>query len=439
VTALAALIGARVRRIDAPSHDLWAITVAAAPARGTLLVSLQPSAAGVGWVERRPHGQPATGLVQKLRRELEGGRLQGFGEATNRIELLISRGEDRARLVFDFTSRTVRVEAGDSLALGPAEHWPESLEVLAARGAALLESRGSALFAARRGVLAKAVANARKRLARRLQAVAGDAARAAEAPVLRGRAQLLLGNLHALARGAASARVLDYSLDPPAEVEIALDPTRSPREQAEAWFKQARRFERGAALSAQRKATSEAELEVLEALARDIAGCEEPSALDALAARAEQLNVHTELPEREVAEKTRGPQRHAPYRMFRGHAGRTILVGKGAADNDTLTREHARPQDLWLHARDRTGAHVVVPLERGEVCSAELLVDAAMLAAHYSDARSEAVVDVSYTPRRYVRKPKGAAVGMVIVEREKVMRVMMEADRLAALLKTLRE
>ena len=67
---------------------------------------------------------------------------------------------------------------------------------------------------------------------------------------------------------------------------------------------------------------------------------------------------------------------------------------------------HARPHDLWLHARDDAGAHVVVPLERGEACPSELLCDAATLAAHFSQARGQARVDVTYVERRYVRKPR---------------------------------
>jgi predicted ribosome quality control (RQC) complex YloA/Tae2 family protein len=123
-----------------------------------------------------------------------------------------------------------------------------------------------------------------------------------------------------------------------------------------------------------------------------------------------------------------------PYREFRGSKDRAILVGKGASDNDVLTREHARPQDLWLHARDVSGAHVVVPLERNEVCPEELLLDAAHLAAHFSSARGETQLEVSYTGKRYVRKPRGAAVGQVQLEREKVLSLRLEPARLARLL-----
>ena len=113
----------------------------------------------------------------------------------------------------------------------------------------------------------------------------------------------------------------------------------------------------------------------------------------------------------------RPPNADSPARAalprIRGSGGRAILVGRGASDNDRLTLDHARPHDLWLHARDEAGAHVVVPLEREEACPPDLLRDAAMLAAHFSQARGQARVDVIYTPRRYVRKPRKSAAGSV--------------------------
>jgi len=94
----------------------------------------------------------------------------------------------------------------------------------------------------------------------------------------------------------------------------------------------------------------------------------------------------------------------------------------------------ARPYDLWLHAKGEAGAHVVVPLEKGHEAASELLVDAAHLAAHFSDARDERVVDVTYAPRRYVRKRRGSPPGQVQVDREKVLVLRVDSARLAALL-----
>jgi predicted ribosome quality control (RQC) complex YloA/Tae2 family protein len=109
-------------------------------------------------------------------------------------------------------------------------------------------------------------------------------------------------------------------------------------------------------------------------------------------------------------------------------------VGRGAANNDALTFKVARPHDLWLHAKGRTGAHVIVPLEKNQTCPGELLVEAAHLAAHFSDGREEGVVEVQHTPRRYLRKPKGAAPGFVVVDREKVLVLRVSRETVARLL-----
>jgi predicted ribosome quality control (RQC) complex YloA/Tae2 family protein len=111
-----------------------------------------------------------------------------------------------------------------------------------------------------------------------------------------------------------------------------------------------------------------------------------------------------------------------------------VLVGRSAQDNDALTLRHARPYDHWLHARGVPGSHVVVPLERDETCPSDLLVDAAHLAAHFSGARGEALTEVQHTPRRYVRKARGAPPGSVALTREKVIVLRVDPDRLARLL-----
>jgi predicted ribosome quality control (RQC) complex YloA/Tae2 family protein len=116
--------------------------------------------------------------------------------------------------------------------------------------------------------------------------------------------------------------------------------------------------------------------------------------------------------------------------------GSSVLVGRGAADNDRLTLRVARPHDLWLHARGVTGAHVIVRLTKGQSCSAEALVDAATLAAHFSDLRGETIVDVLYTPRRFVHKRRGSPVGSVALGSEKVIAVRIETGRLERLLES---
>jgi len=113
-----------------------------------------------------------------------------------------------------------------------------------------------------------------------------------------------------------------------------------------------------------------------------------------------------------------------PYRRYMLDSGYEAWVGKNARDSDQLTLRHARPFDLWMHARGTTGAHVVLRLpHRGSRPNPEIVRVAAALAAYHSKARGSALVPVIVTPRKYVRKRKGAPPGTVTVDREEVVMV----------------
>ena len=123
-----------------------------------------------------------------------------------------------------------------------------------------------------------------------------------------------------------------------------------------------------------------------------------------------------------------------PYRRFQSHSGRDILVGRGAKDNHALTFKVARGNNLWLHARNRAGAHVVVPTGgRGEVDEATLL-DAAHLAAWFSRARGEPQAEIAWTQRKRVHHPKGAPPGLVTLVGEKTLHLRVEPGRTERLL-----
>jgi predicted ribosome quality control (RQC) complex YloA/Tae2 family protein len=145
-------------------------------------------------------------------------------------------------------------------------------------------------------------------------------------------------------------------------------------------------------------------------------------------------HARTGQPRSSTSARKRDEQPALPYRIFRGFGDGLIWVGKGAAQNDMLTFKIAKPFDLWLHAKNHRGAHVIVQRKRGQDCPGELLVDAAMLAAHFSDARGEAIVEVQYTPRGQVRKPRKSPAGLVTVQTEKVLLLRTSEARLRLLL-----
>ncbi|CAN5700713.1 hypothetical protein BH24ACI1_BH24ACI1_17250 [soil metagenome] len=100
-------------------------------------------------------------------------------------------------------------------------------------------------------------------------------------------------------------------------------------------------------------------------------------------------------------------------RQYFSSEGFEILVGKGAKDNDYLTFRIAKASDLWFHAADYPGSHVVVKNPNRKEIPPKTLVEAAQIAAFFSHAKQQPKVAVHYTPKKFVNKPKGASAGLV--------------------------
>ncbi len=100
-------------------------------------------------------------------------------------------------------------------------------------------------------------------------------------------------------------------------------------------------------------------------------------------------------------------------RRYRSSDGYEVIVGRTARDNDSLTFRLARPNDLWLHAGDYPGSHVIVRNASRTEIPHRTIIEAAQLAAKFSQAGKDSKVTIHYTPRKFLTKPKGAAPGLV--------------------------
>jgi len=108
--------------------------------------------------------------------------------------------------------------------------------------------------------------------------------------------------------------------------------------------------------------------------------------------------------------------------------GFSILIGKNAKNNDLLTKQYAHKEDLWLHARDVTGSHVIIKHQAGKKFPAPVIERAAQLAAWHSKRRTDSLCPVIVTPKKYVRKPKGLPEGAVVIDKEDVIMVVPAGD-----------
>jgi predicted ribosome quality control (RQC) complex YloA/Tae2 family protein len=299
-----------------------------------------------------------------------------------------------------------------------------------------LETAIAALYAAKesgaaldleRRRLAGAVKRARTRLSKLADNVARDRERAAEAARLQSCAHVLQANLGRIPKGASSVELTDFE---GRAVSIPLDPARGPVDNMKRLFEKAKRLKSATPRIEERAERISRELAALARFAEEIDAADEAGLTAVRAAIALRFpSIATAA----GAPRAKAPER-SPFHEFAIAAGRVARVGRSAADNDALTLRHARPDDLWLHVRGGAGSHVVVPLGRGEEPTPEMLVDAAHLAAFFSKAKERSDVEVIYTRRRYVQKPRGAPAGSVRLLREKTIFLRIEPARIARLL-----
>jgi hypothetical protein len=403
-------------------------------------------------------GRSGVGLVTaEARREIWGGRLppgtprQAGREAPLIGARLVALDGAEAFIEQNGVARVIRSDHGrvvitDGTPPGTAAPFldlsaAERLD-LEAKGIAIAGDIAADATADRRAEVVRALEQATRRIERRREAIRGDIGRIEQADKVAAQATWLVAEAARTPRGATKLVVTDWSTGEAVPMVVPLDPARSAKEQVEAMFKRAKRLRLGAQIAMDRLAQADRQYASIEEARR--AAADAPSLTDLeeiLRSAKRDAPRDVTMPaafavgaESKKSGKGDGPRKRTPHRAFFARSGRRLLVGKGAADNDALTLHVARPHDLWLHAKDRAGAHVIVPLDKGQTCPAEDLVDAAHLAAHFSEARDEKVVDVEYASRRFIRKPKGSPAGFVVVDREKVLVLRTSSELLRDLL-----
>lgn len=281
--------------------------------------------------------------------------------------------------------------------------------------------------------LQAAVRRARKSARRTVRAVERDLEAIDGADTLRRRGELLRGAFDRYERGAREVAVTDWFDPETPTVVVPLDPAMDLDANIQHLFRRYKRLRRGEERALKRLEEVEARLGAVEQLYADLAAwaeeADDAAALTRLESRAASLGLRKQ--QRPRASEKDAPR--APYHAFESSDGLPILVGRGSKDNDALTFHVARGNDLWMHAADWPGSHVIVRAPRGGEVPHTTLVEAALLAAHYSKGRGDTVVGVTYTQRKHIRKPKGAPPGRVTVAGGKTIDVRPDPERLRQL------
>jgi predicted ribosome quality control (RQC) complex YloA/Tae2 family protein len=233
-----------------------------------------------------------------------------------------------------------------------------------------------------------------------------------------------------LPRGTPNATVVDYYSPEPATITIPLDPRLSGQENAQVYFKKYRKAKSGITKVQALLKQATAEAEALEELALQVEYAEDWHTLQGLADDVAGQRPTTRPPHASARPRL-GPAQ--PYRTFVSSDGFTLYCGKSNQGNDALLRQVAAPEDLWLHAHQQAGAHVLIKVPPQQEVPHRTLTEAAALAAYYSKGRHSTAVEVLYTPAKYVRKFRGARPGQVQVTAYRTLAV---APRLPGTIQT---
>ncbi len=200
---------------------------------------------------------------------------------------------------------------------------------------------------------------------------------------------------------------------------VALDPVLSPKENAARYFERYRKAVASVAHLEKRRAALRQEAAELEQLLWEVERAD--------AAALEEISDDLRGKPASLAKRRRIAAVELP-------SGGRVYVGRSPRQNAEITFRIAKPNDLWFHARNVPGAHVVLQAA-GRRASSDEIATAAQLAAYHSRAKGSAAVDVDYTARKHVRKQRDGAAGMVWYTNAKTIRVNPAQAREARLFK----
>jgi len=223
---------------------------------------------------------------------------------------------------------------------------------------------------------------------------------------------LLLSNVSTSRRGGPTGEITDYYTEGAPTIALEIDESITLQEAAARLFRQYTKAKRAKEEISQRLAELDTELKPLH---------ERASMLTQIIAERDEValsnfdDVKAQRPSQKSESKT---QNKVPgVRQYVSSDGYDIWVGRAARDNDNLTFRLAKPNDLWLHAGDYPGSHVIVRNPGRKEIPQRTVIEAAQLAGYFSQARDDSKVVVHYSERKFLAKPKGAAPGLVRMSR----------------------
>ena len=232
--------------------------------------------------------------------------------------------------------------------------------------------------------------------------------------------EVLTTYLYQIKRGMTKITLPNF-YDNNKEITISLSNQLSPSQNAQKYFKKYQKLKNAVTFVN----------EQIELTKKEVAYLEEIQTQIELATPADLDDIKTELQqEGYIKKKQQKSKRSSRVKInkpesFIASDGTEILVGKNNLQNEKLTLHTAKKTDIWLHAKNIPGSHVII---KSNNPSDETLFEAAMLAAYFSKFRSSTNVPIDYVQVKNIRKPNGSKLGFVIYEGQKTLTVTPTED-----------
>ena len=223
---------------------------------------------------------------------------------------------------------------------------------------------------------------------------------------------LLTANIYRMQEGMKEIEADNFYEPGSAPMKIALDPSLSPSMNAQRYYKKYNKAKTALVEAAKQIEAARADLDYLESTLYVAENAETIEDIDAVKDEMVSLGY---ISRRSKQTRRKAKEKSKPMH-FVSSDGFDIYVGRNNTQNDYLTLKFANTSDLWFHTKDIHGSHAVIKLGLDKDVPKNTILEAARLAAYYSQARESAQVPVDYTVIKNVKKPNGAKPGMVIYE-----------------------
>lgn len=235
--------------------------------------------------------------------------------------------------------------------------------------------------------------------------------------------ELLTANIYLLNKGMKTIDVVNYYDEHQSKLTIPLDPKKTPAQNAQFYYAKYQKAKNALVFVQEQIEKANKEIAYFDHLLQQLNSAD-PKDLDEIR---EELIEEGYMRLKQKQKKLRKQHKKPNVERFKASDGTEILVGKNNKQNDYLTNQLAKRDDIWLHTKDIPGSHVVI---KSKAPTSETIMEAANIAAYYSKARESSMVPVDFTAVKHVKKPNGAKPGFVIYDHQETVYVTPDVDKM---------